>query len=102
MDKDILSPKIKVRDVIEIEEFKDFNAIYVPYMYVSDFATADKKEAEGKALELVRSMAVEAKSANGKPVIVFNHNIMGGIWFEAEKEMDVKFYDIQEVDFVLG
>lgn len=102
MNKDILSESISIRDVVSSKTFKDFNAIYVPYLYVSDYNTTDKALAEKMAYEQIESMAKELKTSNGLPVIVFNHNIMGGIWFEAEKEMDVKFYEIKDVDFVLG
>jgi len=102
MDKNILSSKIAIRDVVEWKEFSDFNAIYIPYLYPSDYNTSDKIEAEKLAFTQVELLSNSMKKLNNKPVIVFNHNIMGGIWFEAEKEMDVKFYDIDSVDFVLG
>lgn len=101
LDKSILSDMVTVQDKVNLVEYSDFNGIFVPYLYTSDFETTDKAEAEVKAFDLVSRMAKQAKEKNGLPVIVFNHNIMGGLWFENEKELDVKFYEINDVDFVL-
>jgi len=75
LDKSILSKDLSIRDTITAVTFKDFNAIYVPYIYPSNFNTNDKLEAEKLAYEKVENLANEL-SKNKLPVIVFNHNIM--------------------------
>lgn len=92
---------IFIHSTIEKQEFPDFNAIFIPFMYPWDRDVRTVIKLQEIIEDEIRKMVAELKNKSDKPVLIFNHNMMSDLPFDIGREMNIKFWEIPWVDFVI-
>lgn len=99
---EISNSNIFVYDTIEVQEFANFNAIFIPFLYPWDFNVSTISKLEIEAFKYIENKVNELKEKDkNKKVIIFNHNMMTK-WlpFDNWRESNLDLMSIKNADFV--
>lgn len=99
---EISNPLISIYDDITHIEFDDYNAIFVPFMYRWDRNVKSFTELWDIVYNEVFELSNKIKNKSDKQVILFNHNMMSDLPYNDNREINVKLWDIDSVDYVFG
>ena len=97
---EISNTLIHIHDTISHVEMEDFNAIFIPFMYPWDKDVRTVIKLQDIVEKEIFQMVSDIKSKSKKPIIIFNHNMMSELPFDIWRELNLKFWEMNWVDFV--
>lgn len=101
LNNDLTTPLLSIHQNINYRLGEDFNEIFVPYLYFSDLGKETIEESNEELKRQIEGIIQEIKTHSDKPIILYNHNCMWGVWFEIEKETNLPLHDIPWLDLII-
>lgn len=101
LDDTLTHPLVSIYKELSYRVSEDKVEIFIPFIYSSDFNVDTIEDAEKELKQKLEAFIEEIKPLK-KPIIVYNHNCMGGTWFEITKETNLDLTQFKEFDLVLG